>query len=604
MTTPSMGQGDAARYFTRVEAARRRRQGRWMQVTGIAAVVVVVLVIAGAVWIGVTGSRAKSELTKVRVDLNRMRQQISSGDFADARTSAAQAAKDAHNARELTSGPAWWAGSKMPGVGSPLVTARGVASAADQLATRVLPALIRITQDLQPERLQPSAQHVDLDALRSLNTQVSSVNDAVTRIQQQVHALPAHTWLTSIDHGRADLVGSIDALNNYLSSAGSAAAVATDLLGANGPKRYFVGFLNDAEARGLGGLPGAFGILVANHGRIRFTHFGKDNELLDVPSGTYFGPAYEALYGEYQPTTQYLNSTTSPNFLYTARIWAGMWLKHTGQRIDGAIAIDPTALSYLLAATGPAHLPDGTTISAENVVELTQSTAYLTFGDNQSARKQFLLDIAKAAESRVLEQHQNLPALLKAMGRAAGERRLLVWSADPKSQAQLERWPVAGLAAPANVPSGRVVINDYAADKLNYYLHSSVRWERSGCSSERDVKVTITLTNDAPASGLTKYVTGRNPGDPHAGDSVIRLDYQATSGAVATGMTVNGTRVPVTTGTELGHPVYGQILKLARGATRTVVLTLVEPAGTGAPRIVPQPMVNPMTVSVVDARCS
>jgi Protein of unknown function (DUF4012) len=573
-----------------------------MQVAGVAALVAV-LAIAGAVWIAVTGSRARAELMKVRSDLNRMRQQISSGDFADAQTSAAQAAKDAHNARGLTSGPAWWTGSKLPGVGSPLVTARGVASAADRLATKVLPALIRITQDLQPDRLQPSAQHVDLNALRSLNTQVSSVNDAVAQIQQQVHTLPAHTWITSIDHGRADLVGSIDALNDYLSSAGSAAAVATDLLGANGPKRYFVGFLNDAEARGLGGLPGAFGILVADNGRIHFTHFGKDNELLDVRSGAYFGPAYEALYGEYATRAQYLNSTASPNFLYTAQIWAGMWLKHTGQPIDGAIAVDPTALSYLLAVTGPAHLPDGTTVSADNVVELTQRTAYLTFGDNQSARKQFLLEIAKAAESRVFEQHKNLPALLKAMGRAAGERRLLVWSADTKSQAQLERYPIAGLAAPANVPSGRVVINDHAADKLNYYLHSSVRWERTGCSTERDVKVTITLTNDAPASGLPKFVTGRHPGDPHAGDSVIRLDYQATSGAVATGMTVNGTRVRITTGTELGHPVYGQIVKLPRGATRTVVLTLVEPAGTGAPQIQPQPMVNPMRVTVIDPRC-
>ena len=130
-----------------------------------------------------------------------------------------------------------------------------------------------------------------------------------------------------------------------------------------------------------------------------------------------------------------------------------------------------------------------------------------------------------------------------------------------------------------------------------------MRWERSGCSSERDIKVTITLANKAPSLGLTKYVTGRDPRDPHAGDSVISLSYQATSGAVATGMTVNGVRVAMTTGTELGHQVYGQIVKLPRGATRTVVLTLVEPAGTGAPEIVPQPMVSPMRVTVVDARC-
>ena len=75
-------------------------------------------------------------------------------------------------------------------------------------------------------------------------------------------------------------------------------------------------------------------------------------------------------------------------------------------------AVDPTALSYLLAVTGPAYLPKGTVISAKNVVRLTQSTAYLTFGKRQAARKQFLLNVAKAAERRILEQPGNLPALL------------------------------------------------------------------------------------------------------------------------------------------------------------------------------------------------
>ena len=60
----------------------------------------------------------------------------------------------------------------------------------------------------------------------------------------------------------------------------------------------------------------------------------------------------------------------------------------------------------------------------------------------------------------------------------------------------------------------------------------------------------------------------------------------------------------MTTGTELGHTVYGRIVKLPRGASRTVVLSPVEPAGTGAPQIVPPPMVNPMTVTAVAAICS
>ena len=45
-----------------------------------------------------------------------------------------------------------------------------------------------------------------------------------------------------------------------------------------------------------------------------------------------------------------------------------MWKKKSGQQVTGAIAIDPTALSYLLQVTGPATLPDGEVVSADNVV--------------------------------------------------------------------------------------------------------------------------------------------------------------------------------------------------------------------------------------------
>ena len=40
------------------------------------------------------------------------------------------------------------------------------------------------------------------------------------------------------------------------------------------------------------------------------------------------------------------------------------------------IAIDPVALSYVLGAVGPVTMPDGEVITKDNVVELTESTAY------------------------------------------------------------------------------------------------------------------------------------------------------------------------------------------------------------------------------------
>jgi uncharacterized protein DUF4012 len=51
------------------------------------------------------------------------------------------------------------------------------------------------------------------------------------------------------------------------------------MLGAQSPRRYLVVFQNTAEARGTGGLPGAFAALTIHQGQLRFETFGTDTML-------------------------------------------------------------------------------------------------------------------------------------------------------------------------------------------------------------------------------------------------------------------------------------------------------------------------------------
>jgi hypothetical protein len=66
------------------------------------------------------------------------------------------------------------------------------------------------------------------------------------------------------------------------------------------------------------------------------------------------------------------------------------------ERVDGVISIDPVALSYVLGAEGPVTMPDGETITKGNVVELTESTAYIRFANDNDARKSYLQSVAPA----------------------------------------------------------------------------------------------------------------------------------------------------------------------------------------------------------------
>jgi len=279
-----------------------------------------------------------------------------------------------------------------------------------------------------------------------------------------------------------------------------------------------------------------------------------------------------------------VNGNLSPNFPYAAQIWASMWKKYSGQKVDGVIAVDPTALSYLLAVTGPATLPDTSQISSANAVALTQSTSYAKFPGTSQAevaqRKAYQLDIASAASKKILDARSEPTALLRAAGKAAGERRILVWSADPAIQADLAQTSLAGIIPTTTTPYvGLSIVND-GGNKLDYYLDRSLTWQAAGCKSTRLTTVTITLTNNAPAAGLSPYVTDRSDARSYPvkpGDNRLEVSYLATQGALMQSVMVAGRPGTASIGSVHGHPVYTVDLELPRGTARTIVLHLSEP---------------------------
>jgi hypothetical protein len=408
-----------------------------------------------------------------------------------------------------------------------------------------------------------------------------------------------------MDTARRTLATDLINLRDQLSGASTALRTALPMLGAARPQRYFIGFENEAEARGIGGLPGAFAILTVDDGKLTFTHFGSDSELRDIAVHVDLGADFQARYGPADPTGTFQNSDISPDFTDAARIWAATWTKKSGQPITAAIAIDPTALSELLKVTGPATLPDGSKVSSNNVVALTQQTQYETFGD-RAARKDYLSTVAKAVSNR-LTGGGNVLKLLRAATRVAGERRILIWSADPAVQANLITTGYGGALSGGSDPFTGFVVVNATGSKLDYYLDRTMTYQRAGCGADSTTVATFTMTNSAPASGLPRFVTLR--ADDHAksarpGDNRLFVTYYGTAGARIESVAVDGKAVVLASGTEKGLTTVTADIELAAGSTHLMTVMLREPAAHAPVQILRQPLVRPMTVSVTGASCS
>ncbi|MFJ2029951.1 DUF4012 domain-containing protein [Streptosporangium sp. NPDC087985] len=556
---------------------------------------VAVLVPAGG-WSAHLVLSVRDHLEATRGALLQLRAVMTTHDPALMARALADAQRHAAEARRLTGGPDWSVIAHAPVVGDGATTVRGLAESAAEL-TDVLTAVQRAGTRFLAAKERSLGNMTPV--LADLAAATPVLDDAVTRLARVSSRLadtPADTGLDLLDQARGTALRGVDQLRGWLRSAATATALLPSILGHDGPRRYFLAFQTNAEARGTGGLVGAFGILRAGHGRIGITRLSA-NTGLDASSTPVadHGPAFRARYG---PSAARLLSVSnlSPHFPYAAATWTGLWERQTHQRLDGAIATDPIGLSYLLQAIGPVALPDGERVTAENVVDLTERIAYARYTD-PAARKRFLITVAGAVSEALPTALAEPSRLLPVLVHMVDERRIQLWSRHQAEQSLLSATVAGGVLPRQPGPFAGLVVNNSAGGKLDYYLKRFLDYELGPCRGGlRPARVRVRLTNDVPRRSLPAYVTGRldSPHLPHtAGSNLLWVSLYAGVGTKMSAVRLDGDRVAVLRENERSHPVYSTLLEFAPRQSRTLEFDLLEPS-SGRPPLVPvQPLVRP-----------
>ena len=567
------------------------------------------LLLGFVAWLGVTAQRSQSALTAARGHLEQAKNALTSGDSAAAQREVDLASDDAADARTATSALHWDVAAAVPYLGRPFRTVQDLAAAVDDLVVRVLPPATRAGTALAPEKLRPSGAQIDLAALVAARAPLGEASAAASALDDRVSAIPTGGYLPVVEDARRTLQTEVSELTELLTTANTAATLLPPMLGADGQRTYFVAFLTNAEARGTGGLVGGYGILTGDQGRLSLDTISSNRDLEPgAPPGIDLGRDYAQQYAGYSSTTLWLNANSSPHFPYAARIWSSLWEQQGGQQLDGVMAIDPVALSYILRATGPVTLSDGEVIDADNVVRVTESEAYFRFEDDNTARKDYLESIAQAVADKILEgDGGSTTALLKALRTATDEARLAVWSAVPEEQDLLAGTAVGHVVAETTAPYASVVVNNGGGNKLDYYLGRRLSYTAGDCSAPaRQSRVTIDLHNGAPLEPLPDYVAGRRDRNPTGPPNTNRLlvSLYATNGAELSRVTLDGVPTTARIGAERGHRVFTATLLIPPGATQRLVFDLLEPVTPGQPVVPVQPLAAPMEVAVAVPDCT
>ncbi len=582
----------------------RRRRGGVRRGAVIAASAVGVLAVLAIVGGGAAALGARADLS----DGNRLARDgismLGDGEYAGAADRFDQAAEALSSSSAQLEQP--WA---KPSAWIP-VLAQQRSAAVDLAAVSAsvsadLAAALRV---VDPEQLRLVGGRFDLDAIRLIEQPFAKVQESIVELRDAIDRADSPWLVAPLADRLADLDGELDDNEERVDNAVNAVRLAPQLLGADGPRRYFVAFTTPAEARGMGGFMGNWAVLTATDGRIRLSDFGRTRELNLGGRDQRFvtGPEdWLEQWGRYGFTngpdgstsdTPWSNISISPVFPSTAQVIEELLPQSGGPEIDGVFAFDPQVLEALLSMTGPVTVEGSERrLDESNVLQFLLVDQYEI--DDRRSRVDLLEDVSRATLQRVLGGALPNPTVVaRELGPMVAQGRLAGWAGDADEQALFES---VGLASSLPALDGgdgiAAVFNNAGPNKIDVYLERDLTYtavvdERTGTVS---ATMQLTLTNTADPDGLPEGVVGNYTGDPLGTNRTLLSLYSALPLVEAT---VDGKPLVMRAGEEVGWLVNSAFLGIPPGGSITVTAVyegeLDLPIGyTLALR--PQPMVVP-----------
>ena len=552
-----------------------RPMRRWILVG--AGVVTVVAAISAAA----TALQANSARRHAQAGLTAARGALDAAKNADAASAAEQfrrAADTLRTAQNTLDSPLAIVGRFLPIVGPNVRSARALANNGAEVASSAADAVG--TVDFSQMRT-PDAR-IDVQRLADLRQPVRRVQRSVDRALDAIAGAQGPWIVPKLATQASSFQRQLIEAKQSAGNAKQLLDALPELLGLHGPRRYLLVVPSPAEARGSGGLIGNYGEITAVNGTVSLSHFGRTYELNDngVPAAQRVLKAradYIRRYSPFDVGHLWQNVTMSPDFASSAEAMASLYPQSGGSAIDGVISADPFALAALLRITGPVAV-DGwpEPITADNAARILLYDFYAQLSpDRNVERIDLQQQVAQLTWSRLFTGPIPSPQTLgSSLGAVAKARHLQLWAVRPEEQRFFRHLGADGAMAPLADDGFAAVTNNAGANKIDWYLHRTVSYDAIVDLATGAVNsvATLEMTNGAPPTGVADYLianTAVPPAPP--GTSVQYLSLYSPLELQA--VSLDGKPFAVRADRELGRNVYSGWVRIAPGATATVVAT-------------------------------
>ncbi|VXC53573.1 DUF4012 domain-containing protein [Nocardioides sp. AX2bis] len=530
-----------------------------MVTRGRVSLAIVLLVVAAVGWTAWLGYRSYDGLRDSEAAIADLRAAIDTGD-ASGQRSAVDDLQGAAAAVEGATGGWWWGAlTHMPVVGDDFTAVRVLGSVLDRVSTDGVDPLLAISGRL--DQITGDGR-IDLDVVRSLDQPLTEAADAFRVSAAETAEVDTDGLLGGLQGRYVDFEARVDEVAGSLEAGATAVKLLPAMTGGAGERNYLLIFQNNAEIRATGGLPGSWARLSATGGALSLREQGAwaDFPTLQEPVLELSDAEQTALQGGYGLTFQ--SAGYSRDFPRAAEIWNAFWeIKYPDTDLDGVIAIDPVALSYLVEGTGPVQVGSAT-LTSDTLVRQVLSEPYLRLSD-PAAQDAFFQATARSVFAAITADLASPTEFVSGLARAVEEERFLVAPFVDSEAAELAGTRIAGeLPSPDDdSPHVGVGLNDATASKMSYYLRYDADVVAVSCGGDRQqLAGSMSLRqNISPAAAvrLPSYVTGSGAYGTEPGSQLLSVQVYGPAGGSFGPVQVDGVPVEGLTTARLdnGQPV-------------------------------------------------
>ncbi|MBI2600547.1 DUF4012 domain-containing protein [Candidatus Daviesbacteria bacterium] len=300
----------------------------------------------------------------------------------------------------------------------------------------------------------------------------------------------------------------IDNYSELVRKARAAAFILPQLIALEGKKDYLVILQNNNELRATGGFIGSFAKVAFERGKLKKFEV-QDVYAIDGQLKIHVEPPKEIKEDLSLKDWFLRDANWEPDFPTSARQIAWFYNRETGERVEGVIALDISAVENLLTVVGELDLPDyKEKITSENLFSKSITYSEANFFPGSQAKKSFLGSLANQLFNKLFFlPNQNWPGIVSALGKSMEEKHLMVYLESPQLFSYLASQSWAGILPRATddiegVYSDLIfpIESNFGVNKANYYLERSYLLDTTiGKDGQISHRLRIKYVNRSPS---------------------------------------------------------------------------------------------------------